>query len=185
MKGLKFGDRQNVIDASKVEYTDDIDSNSVDEHEDGINDNSEDAAEAEINGDQRMDMCMKLMTISTHRLQKMKRTLKNLRLNQSCKKTHLRKMKVYDWAKHFPETVHTQYREGAEGTWSRPYYIRDTSGSMIKRLSTGIFYQDSHFREDIEERKLKSGNFSEFIECWDDKDQYQLYHEALDWLGLR
>jgi len=56
---------------------------------------------------------------------------------------------------------------------------------MIKRLSTGIFYQDSYFREDIEETKLNVGNYSEFVERWDDKDQYQLYHEALDWLGFR
>jgi len=56
---------------------------------------------------------------------------------------------------------------------------------MIERLIIGIFYQDSYFREDVEETKLKVGNYSEFIERWDDKDQYQLYHEALDWLGFR
>ena len=56
---------------------------------------------------------------------------------------------------------------------------------MIKRLSTGMFYQDSYFRQDVEETKSKSGNFSEVIECWDDKNQYQLYHEALDWLGFK
>jgi len=44
-----------------------------------------------------------------------------------------RTYKPYDWAKHFPETAHTQYREGAEGTWSRPYYI-DATNNMIKRL---------------------------------------------------
>jgi len=95
-----------------------------------------------------------------------------------------RTYKPYNWAKHFPETARTQYREGAEGTWLRPYYI-DDKNNMMKRLSTCIFYQDSYFREDIEETKLKGGNYSEFIESWDDKDQYQLYHEALDWLGFR
>jgi len=94
-----------------------------------------------------------------------------------------RTYKPYDWPKLFPETAHTQYREGAEGTWSHPYYIDDTN-NMIKRLSTGTLYQDSYFREDIEETKLKVGNYSEFIERWDDKDQYQLYHEVLDWLGF-
>jgi len=239
VKGLKFGNRQNAIDAavtgaevgnngdvnndeeilsSEDEHADDVNGNredehedeignSEDEHEDEINGNSEDEHEAEINdnvdadnsspedGDEGEESEVELVVQenSSRKDEDGEKTsqVESVALENRADEVDplpttrsRRTYKPYDWAKHFPETAHTQYREGAEGTWSRSYYIDNTS-SMVKRLSTSMFYQDSYFREDIEETKLKSGNYSEVIECWDDKDQYQLYHKALDWLGFR
>ena len=148
---------------SEDKHDDEINGNSEDKHEAEINENSKDEHEDEINGnvdvsspedeDQGEESEVELVVQENSSREddgreEMSQVVSVALENRADEVDPLpttrsgRTYKPYDWAKNFPETAHTQYREGAEGTWSRPCYIDNTS-SMVKRLSTGMFYQDS------------------------------------------
>ena len=71
--------------------------------------------------------------------------------------------------------------EEEPGRWIRPYYYDDYN--MVEKLGSGIFYQDCYFSNNIGAQELQPNEVDVPIQSWDDQDQYQLYHEALQWMG--
>ena len=67
------------------------------------------------------------------------------------------------------------------GRWIKPFYYDEDD--MAQHLASGSYYQDSYFASDIVETEICSDKPNEKIERWLDNDQYQLYHESLEWLG--
>ena len=54
---------------------------------------------------------------------------------------------------------------------------------MVDKLGSGIFYSNSYFSDEVIVDNVNSDKVDSTIERWDDHDQYQLYHEALQWLN--
>lgn len=54
---------------------------------------------------------------------------------------------------------------------------------MVQKLSTGTFYHDSFFSDNVNKKKIDTVEMDEPMKKWEDLDQCQLYIEALDWMG--
>ena len=54
---------------------------------------------------------------------------------------------------------------------------------MVMKLGKGCYFRESYFNEDcaVEPCDMQSG--VEGIKRWDDDDQFNLYQEALSWMG--
>ena len=88
--------------------------------------------------------------------------------------------KPCDYKTNFPGTAHTQV-VGEDGRWLKPYYYDELS--MVDKLGSGIFCSNSYFSDEVIVDNVNSDKVDSTIERWDDHDQYQLYHEALQWLN--
>ena len=82
----------------------------------------------------------------------------------------------YDWAEKLPETEHYQ-KDDEDGRWIRPCHYDEID--MERKLSMGTRYSDSYFSTGAQEKTIETVKVDEPIEGWDDHDQFQLHHEAL------
>ena len=102
-----------------------------------------------------------------------------------CRTRSGRISKPYDYSKHFPETAHVQMIDEGSGAglWLKPYYYDDED--VISKLGEGTFYRDSCFSENVVEQKIDSVNVDVLMQKWNDQDQHQLHHEALQWINYQ
>ena len=56
---------------------------------------------------------------------------------------------------------------------------------MVEKLGSGIYYSQSYFSEQVTVNSMDSTEIDHPIERWDESNQYQLYHEALQWLDYK
>lgn len=66
--------------------------------------------------------------------------------------------KPFDYAKHFSDTVHYQEPNDKEnGVWIQRYYFNDED--IIEKFSSGCFYRDSYFTENVIEESATTQDF--------------------------
>ena len=85
----------------------------------------------------------------------------------------------FNYKRYYPGTAHL-LENTSEGKWLKPYYYDNED--MVEKLGTGIFYQETCFSSDATVDEVEGLEVDAPIERWSDKDQYQLYHKALQWL---
>ena len=56
---------------------------------------------------------------------------------------------------------------------------------MIDNLGVVLFYQESHFSENVVETSMDAVDVDEPIKKWDDEDQHHLCHESLQWMDSK
>ena len=54
---------------------------------------------------------------------------------------------------------------------------------MEQKLSSGTYYSDAYFSTDVQESNIETVQADEPVEGWNDNNQFQLYYEALQWMG--
>ena len=71
----------------------------------------------------------------------------------------------------------------AKGVWIKPCYYDEVS--MTHHLGVGVFYQESHFSENVVETTMDAADVDNTIKKLDDEDQCQLYYEAFKWMNFK
>ena len=74
----------------------------------------------------------------------------------------------------------SQQDDNLKGTWLKPHYYDDES--MVEKLGTGVFYQETYFTDKVSITELESSDIDMPIERWSARDEHQLCHESLQWL---
>lgn len=102
-----------------------------------------------------------------------------------CQTRSGRRSKPVNLSKRFLEDSHyvennDKIDGNGNGVWIKPHYYDEVD--MADRLNEGQFYHELHFNTGVSEKQIKSVKADELIRKWDDMDQHQLRHEALQWL---